>query len=356
MKEKIVDIYEDRKSIVWLLIIFVPLLSLIIGSLVARNIFWDSFLWRYFWAPVVADAEGEPINGISAGYNIVNTITYGIVLVISFFGIFELIRHFDISINKKFIYTLLPWIILGGSLRSLEDAGVFYDPLDKLMITPMIYFLIGFSAIFLMLVGAYLSRVEWKPGKSKYMRLFILAPLPFLYLLFWTYMDPFFLSFITIIFFFLALSFLISLRYFDFDEKYLFFTYGITLLSVSLSYNVYFMLFKNGTNPLEAIIIPLLGGIITFLFLGFFWISDHISFTGSKRESFAIFSRPLNVLICWAHLFDASSTYRGITAYGYIEKHVLPGFLIEYTFPSVIFVLKVILVLGVIYVLDISLK
>jgi len=356
MKEKIAEVYENRKSVVWLLIIFVPLLILVIGSLAARNIFWDSFLWRYFWAPVVADAQGEPVNGISAGYNIVNTITYGIILVISFFGIFELVRHFDIDINKKFVYTLLPWVILGGSLRSLEDAGLFHDPLDKLMITPMIYFLLGFSAIFLMLIGAYLSKIEWEEGKSKYMRLLVLAPLPFFYLLVWHYMEPFFLPLVAVLLLFLSLSFLIGMRYLDFNEKYLFFTYGTTLLSISLSYNIYFMLFKEGSNPLEVIIIPILGVILTYLFLGFFWISDRVSFTGSKGGSFEIFSRPLNVLICFAHLFDASSTYRGITAYGYAEKHVLPGFLMEYTFPSIIFVINVILILAVIYVLDISLK
>ncbi len=362
MNDKITEFYEDKKSIVWLLIIVVPLLILVGGSVVARNIFWDSFLWRYFWGPVVADAEGEPVNGISAGYNIVNTITYGIILIVSFAGVFELIRYSDIKIDKKFIHSpfpwmiLLSWVILGGSLRSLEDAGLFTPPLNKLMITPMIFFILGFFVIFLMLIGSYLSKIEWKAGKSKYMRLLILAPLPFIYLSLSTYLKPFFSSFLGILLVFLFLSFLIGLKYFDFDEKYLFFTYGTTLLSVSLSYNIYFILFKEGTNPMEAVIIPTMGVVLTLLFLGFFWISDRVSFNGSKGESFKIFIRPLNVLICLAHLFDASATYRGITVYGYVEKHVLPGFLIEYTFPSVIFVLKVILVLGVIYVLDISLK
>ncbi|MFW5945429.1 MAG: DUF63 family protein [Candidatus Natronoplasma sp.] len=356
MKKKLTEIYEDKKSIVWLLIVFVPLLTLIIGSLVARDIFWDSFLWRYFWGPVVADAEGESVNGISAGYNLVNTSVYGIILVISFFGIFELIRDFDIDINKKFVYALLPWVILGGSLRSLEDAGLFSDPLDKLMISPMIYFILGFSAIFLMLVGAHLSRIEWKPGRSQFMRLLVILPLPFFYLLLWNYMTTFFLAFIIVILLSLSLSFLIGIRYLHLDEKYLFFSYGTILLSISLSYNVYFILFKEGSNPMETVIIPILGIILAFLFVGFFWITDQVSLTRSQGESFGIFSRPLNVLICWAHLFDASSTYRGITAYGYIEKHVLPGFLIEYTGPSIIFIINVILVLIVIYLLDVFLE
>ncbi|MBS3789596.1 MAG: DUF63 family protein [Candidatus Thermoplasmatota archaeon] len=338
------------------MIIFVPLIILVVGSFMAKEIFWDSFLWRYFWAPVVADAEREPVNGISAGYNIVNTIIYGIILVISFFGIIELIRHFDISINKKFVYTLLPWVILGGSLRSLEDAGLFKSPLDKFMITPMIYFVLGFSAVFLMLIGAHLSRIEWDTDKSKYMGLLILTPLPFFYLFLGSFIEPFFISFIVVVLLFLSLTFLIGLIYLDLDEKYLFFTYGTTLLSISLSYNVYIILFRDSANPLEVVIITMLGSILTFLFLGFFWISGRVSLTGFKREYFEIFSRPLNLLICWAHLFDASSTYRGVTAFGYAEKHVLPEFLIEYTGPEILFVVKIVLILVVIYVLDILLE
>ncbi len=362
MKGKIKKVYKNRKLVVWISIIFVPLIILAVGSLLARNIFWDSFLWKYFWGPIVADAEGEQVNGISAGYNLVNTITYGIILVISFFGIIELIKHFEIDIDKTFVRSpfswviLLYWITLGGSLRSLEDAGLFNPPFDKLMITPMIYFLLGFLAILLILLGTYISRIEWKPGRSKYIRLLVLAPLPFFYLLFWNYLDPFIVSFLLVILISSILSFLIAIKYIDLDGKYIIFTYGTVMLSISLSYNVYFMFYQEGTNPWEAIIIPVSGTILTVLLLGLFWIPERFSIWSSKNDAFSILSNPLNVLICWAHLFDASSTYRGITAYGYAEKHVLPGFLIEQTGPLVIFAVKIVLILVIIYVLDILLE
>ena len=65
----------------------------------------------------------------------------------------------------------------------------------------------------------------------------------------------------------------------------------------------------------------------------------------------------MNILIAFAHFFDASSTYRGIQYHGYIEKHVLPNLLIEITgTPLVMYALKLFLIVTVIYVLDVSLR
>lgn len=356
MKGDLFDYYEAHKSIVWLIVIIVPISVLVIGSLLAREIFWDSFIWRYFWGPVVADAEGTTVNGISSGYNVVNTVTYGLILVISFFGILELIEYFEVKINRIFVYTLIPWVLLGGSLRSLEDVGLFAHPLDKIMITPMIYLLLGFSALFLMLLGAYISTIEWKPKRSKIFRLLVLVPLPITYVILQNYIEPFFITFLILFLVTLVISYLIGLRYLKFNEKYLFFTYGMTLISLSLAYNAYFILFKDGTNPYEAPIIATLAIAITLSFLGLFWVFDRISFMWNGGEPFGILKRPLNVLILLAHFFDASATYRGLTVYGYTEKHVLPTFFIGLTGPFIIFIIKIVLVMLVIYVLDLMLE
>jgi len=356
MKMDISSFYEKNKAKLWLMIVVIPIVVLVTGSILARQIFWDSFLWRYFWGPVVADAEGAPVNGISSGYNIVNTATYGLILVVSFLGIFELIKDFDIEIDRTFIYTLIPWIMLGGSLRSLEDAALFADPLDKFMITPMIYFFLGFSALFLMLLGAYLSTKQFEQKTSRILRALVLVPVPIIYLIISNHLDPFFLSFIMIVFVALSISYLLGLKYFEFNEKYLFFTYGITFLSLSLAFNLYFIFFREGTNPLEPPIIIGLATAVTLLLLSVFWVADRIPLRIVKSNSFEVLGRPLNLLIIWTHLFDASSTYRGITVYGYIEKHVLPAYFIEMTFPSIIFVLNITLVLVVIFVLDIFLE
>ncbi|MFP4001100.1 MAG: DUF63 family protein [Candidatus Natronoplasma sp.] len=352
MKGELFDYYDNHKSIVWLLIIIVPIGVLILGSLLAREIFWDSFIWRYFWGPVVADAQGDSVDGISAGYNVVNTFTYGIILVISFFGILEIIDHFKVKINRKFVYTLLPWIILGGSLRSLEDVGLFLHPLDKIMITPMIYLLLGFSALFLMLIGAFISSKQHLLERSRLLRAVVLSPLPILYVVLQGYIDPFFPSFLILVLILLIISYLIGIKYLEFNENFLFFSYGMTLIGLSLGYNSYFIMSKEGTNPLEVPIIFVFAITLTLSFLGLSWILDKISLVDVMSGSFEVLNRPLNMLIILAHLFDASSTYRGITVYGYAEKHVLPTFLISSTGPFIVFVVKIILIVLIIYVLD----
>ncbi len=356
MKNDISGFYKDHKALVWLILVLAPLAVIIIGSLLAREIFWDSFLWRYFWGPVVADAEGDPVDGVSAGYNVVNTVTYGIILVVSFFGTFELIEHFEVNIDRSFVYSLLPWIILGGSLRSLEDAGLFADPLDKLMITPMIYLVIGFSAILLMLLGAYISTIELSPKRSKFLRLAVLTPLPIIYVVLRNYIDPFFLIYTIIIIVSILISYHVGSRYLEFDEKYFFLTYGISLLALALTFNLYFIFFREGANPFEVPIIFLSSVTATLLFLGLSAAVDRVPIRQFRSRSLEIVKRPLNVLIIWSHLFDASSTYRGVTAYGYFEKHVLPAYLMDFTGAYAIFIANIILVVVVIYVLDVTLE
>ncbi len=356
MMDDILQFYEDHKLGVWLLIIGIPSSVLIVGSVIVPEIFWDSFLWKYFWGPVVADAEDKTIGEISAGYNVINTVTYGVTLIVSFFGIFELIDYLEITIDKKFVYSLLPWIILGGSLRSLEDVGLFKGILIKLMISPSIYFVLGLSAIILMIIGAYLSRLKMDKDREIFLRVLVLLPIPVIYLFMKNYLRH------SSVYLFIALlvvivaSILIGTKFFEFNEKYFFFTYGTASIGLSLSYNIHFIISAEGTHPLEMIFIPLMGIGATAVLLIFSRFIDRLSILGSDSEVYQTFRRPLNLLLCSAHLIDASSTYRGITAYGYSEKHVLPTYMIDLFGPAVIFVLKILLVVLIIYGLDVFLK
>ncbi len=356
MIESLLQVYKEHKLPVWLLILFLPISILIVGSIILPDIFWDSFIWKFFWGPVVADAEGEAVNGLSAGYNIVNTITYGLILTISFFGIKELIDHFEITLDKKFVYALLPWIVLGGSLRSLEDVGLFKGLLVKLTISPSIYFLLGFSAITLMIIGAWLSKLELNKIRSVYVQVLVLTPIPFIYLFIARYLTHFSIYFFIVLFAVMTLSLLAGTREFELNEKYLFFTYGLTAISITLSYNAYYILYREGTNALEVALIPMIGLGLTTLFLISLKGIDYSPVFASDTSLFQIFTRPLNLLICSAHLVDASSTYRGIAAYGYSEKHVLPTFMINLFGPAVIFILKISLIILIIYSLDKFLK
>jgi uncharacterized membrane protein len=53
-----------------------------------------------------------------------------------------------------------------------------------------------------------------------------------------------------------------------------------------------------------------------------------------------------------AQMFDASATFVALTYFGYSEQHVLPTFLIDFTGPWIMFVVKLIVIIPIVYILD----
>ena len=64
-----------------------------------------------------------------------------------------------------------------------------------------------------------------------------------------------------------------------------------------------------------------------------------------------------NLMIIYAHMLDASSTYIGVDWFSYYEKHVLPTFLIDLTgSAAIMFPLKLIILLPVLSMIDRSIE
>ena len=109
------------------------------------------FINRYYLDPIFQDS----------GYNPVNTITWALILGICVFGVVRLMKKLDVEVDDHFIFSVIPFVLAGSSLRVLEDAGVFTAPLSYLFITPNIYFMV-FAVTLLCLV---LSRWMYALGK-----------------------------------------------------------------------------------------------------------------------------------------------------------------------------------------------
>ena len=90
-----------------------------------------------------------------SGYTVFNTLVYGIILIIILFGIIKLFEKIEID-PSSIIYSLIPFIFLGSGTRALVDNGIY--PYNIFLITPGIYFLVGFAAISSLLIGTYLYR------------------------------------------------------------------------------------------------------------------------------------------------------------------------------------------------------
>src|SRR5512136_228238 len=102
------------------------------------------FINKYYIAGIV---QGQP-------YNIVDTATYAIVLVISVYLVYRWLRRSGVALDGPFILATIPFVVLGGLLRVVEDTGMIGPPAKYLLITPLIFFVVFFIAA----AGLVLSR------------------------------------------------------------------------------------------------------------------------------------------------------------------------------------------------------
>jgi len=100
------------------------------------------------------------INGIinDTSYNVVDTLTYAIVLGISLFGVLKLLERLNVEIDSRFMISVTPYIIAGSSLRVLEDSRVFTPPLKYLFVTPLIYFFMFAVTVSVLAIAMNLER------------------------------------------------------------------------------------------------------------------------------------------------------------------------------------------------------
>jgi uncharacterized membrane protein len=139
------------------------------------------FLWKYIAGPIIADAKNSETaiwNGITAhtGYNMYNTVAWGLIAL----GILLLVKKqfekHDIQLTTTTAISSIPYILLGGMLRFLEDTAVIPFVLRPLAITPIIYILI--AGLF---VGSILL-ASWMESRSSCTRDELLKNLGYVYI------------------------------------------------------------------------------------------------------------------------------------------------------------------------------
>jgi len=89
------------------------------------------FIEKYYIDPI---RYGQP-------YNVVDTTTYALVLILSLYIIYRwLSRSPAIRIDRDFVLVTLPYVVMGGLLRVVEDTGIVPQGWNYLLITPLIFF------------------------------------------------------------------------------------------------------------------------------------------------------------------------------------------------------------------------
>jgi len=114
------------------------------------------------------------------GYDIPKTLTYGIIFILAIILILKILKKLKVKIDKKLAIAISPYIVFGGAIRVLQDAGILNS---YLFVTPGIYVFV-FSIVFsLILLGLLLERKKGIPYfKPVFLIGIILAALPLAFL------------------------------------------------------------------------------------------------------------------------------------------------------------------------------
>ncbi|MEW5760096.1 MAG: DUF63 family protein [Candidatus Thermoplasmatota archaeon] len=333
--------YNYKIKTILLFILLILTVAIAFFVVLFPKLFWDEFLLKYYWATIEADAIGSKVKGIGEEYNPVNTLTYSLILVGVLYIIYREMKKRNIEIDTMLFFSFIPYILLGGALRALEDAGMFHKPFVYLFISPIIYILLGLPVIFLLFLSFYIE----KNYTQKIFFLFIIG----IFIAINTFFS-FFLSPIVSI----AISIAILMPiYFVYKigkirACVLIFSTGMFFLLIALYIISNFLIKNSLARPLEIPIIISYGFFITsIIFLPFYLLR----ISGIKEP----YTSGINLTLLFGHVIDAASTYRGMEIYGYVEKHVLPTFLINLTgMPAIMLLIKPLLILVVIYIIDVE--
>jgi len=308
---KIIDIYNKSKDEFLIYLIVSAIFIILIGVVLAPEIFYDQWIWKHYWGPVVADAQGGVAyyNGVAAdeGYTMLAEITYGIILIIAIYFIYRLLKKLKVNVDWRFALSLLPFIIYGPVSRVLEDSEFFTEPVIYWFISPLIYLQIGFFAIGLLIFGYFLQK-NFKSEKINVNNVIFVGGL-----------------------FFLAPSLYYISRWIIGDQW-------------SNTSGVRFDVFL-----IVTVLVMVICGVV-YLIANYF----------KDKRNFMVYTNPLNLSMLAGHLIDGITSYISIKdpflmGLNYSEKHPASNFLLELWGPSFPIV-KFFLIIIVIYVFDVLYK
>jgi len=101
------------------------------------------FLYKYYIDPI---RYGQ-------AYTLVDTLTYALILIVAVYVVYRGLQRYKIVIDDELVLATLPFVVLGGLLRVVEDTGMVTSDLRFLLITPLIFFTIFVVAAVALFVG-----------------------------------------------------------------------------------------------------------------------------------------------------------------------------------------------------------
>jgi uncharacterized membrane protein len=107
------------------------------------------FIYKYYIDPI---RYGQP-------YNVVDTLTYALVLIIAIYILYRWLSASKIvTVDGRFVIATLPFVVLGGLLRVVQDTGMITSGWQFLLVTPLIYFALFFFTVIVLIISAQLQK------------------------------------------------------------------------------------------------------------------------------------------------------------------------------------------------------
>lgn len=123
----------------------------------------QEWLYETYIAQLICDAKNTPPGCVPA-FNPVDTATYALALGLALYGVFKLLKRWGLKIDAGFLLATTPYVLVGSSLRVVEDSGALKGTdAAYLVITPIIYFTVFLGTVVPLLVSLKLQRA----GKIK---------------------------------------------------------------------------------------------------------------------------------------------------------------------------------------------
>lgn len=325
--------------------------------------FYNNVVWKYYWGPIVTDgseahvlctagnprqlADGQFLfwnyerwtcsdpGGVAAlsGYNLVNTLSWVVLLFVCVIGIAQLLYRFKVPMNPQMIMAATAWVITGSIIHVLQDAQLFGQPLEFLMITPPVWLIFGAFGVGSMLLGVYYRHIHATTGsmeralqKAWFHIIFFVIIYTALWYAQWeqvlVYISPLWVALSAAVAFF-ALR-IMSERNRAIEPWYPVVTFSIGWFLTAL---IYYGSYWNNPWPPKtpdfdlnfAIwLVPGLAGAVTGVV---FLVARQLKARG--KEAAGAFLQPINLFLVFSQMVDAFSTAVGVDLSTYIEKHVL---------------------------------
>jgi len=287
------------------------------------------FLWTYFLWPIMTNGSFNPVNSFA----------YGLVLIAGVWGVFRLLGLLGIKPDRRLMLSVTPFIAYAAATRTLRD---------------LVYSQASATEGFLLSFPAHMQAMQQQAYG------FVLAAAGSQafasadsYIIAWFASPGSYLITAAFALTSLLISVLVQRRA------------GIEYWKTMAAIGTVLFVTNAAMVPVRSLmpllyIVPVAAG-WAFLFFGLGSLarSGRLKALGKRAEAFAktILTRD-NALILSVHLFDATATFFAISSFttqsgqGYSEQHFLSQGLMPFLGPQVMFLLKLLVVVPVLYFID----